>query len=467
MPQGWQRYWATYVVIGAGVALRVAMFVAMPPRLAYDNHYRVIELMRAGHRLPRPDECWECYQPPLYYVVASGVYSAAGAMSSGDSAAATASARKAVQGISLVAGCCTLFFCLAILRRVCPCDPFTEAVCLGAVAVLPQHLFMSAMATNDATCYLLATVAIWGTVRLLEAWAWKWVIVSATFAGASVLCKGYGWVTVGAVGLVLAVQAARGMSRGAKFAAWGVVALLIAAGPSIRNLQIYGRVHVDNFDFITNPMANQPPGKIDRVEFATFRLLSLIEHPWLHVSQCASFWTNLYARHWFDFEGLSLTLAEAPEWRAYRKSLPPAARPPSLDDWNRLLDWPASAVPDELRKVAVTSYVAGLPISAAVCAGLLLVFVRGREAKLWLIVGHQIACLCVPVFQTIRLPVFSAMKAAFTLSAISSAAVLAAFCVQRLPGRWATIVRVIMSACLVVVAVGAMALTGWFYRHAA
>ena len=56
-------------------------------------------------------------------------------------------------------------------------------------------------------------------------------------------------------------------------------------------------------------MRYQPPGSLSKVSFTSLRYVELLRHPWLHMAHADSFWTELYGRMWFDYEGLKTTLS--------------------------------------------------------------------------------------------------------------------------------------------------------------
>src|SRR6056297_3506487 len=59
-----------YLVIGLiilGSILRLTVFWVSPPNNAYDDHLEVINIYAQDFSRPATFQCWECYQPPLYY----------------------------------------------------------------------------------------------------------------------------------------------------------------------------------------------------------------------------------------------------------------------------------------------------------------------------------------------------------------------------------------------------------------
>lgn len=475
----------THAVLLVGVLLRTALAAVAPARLAYDNHFEPIEILLREGRLPSAADCWQCYQPPLYYVICAAVYRSAEYISRSlagrpddpqftreNHLAAQAAGRKAVQFVSVVAGSATLYVCLLIVRRACRPAPRAEALAVAVPALLPQHIYMSTMVTNDALTYLLASLAIHATLRAhAAAWPIGRSVLAGAFGGACVLSKAYGLVTALLVVSIPALAAAGAWLRGRTASGSGraraarsttremrpatapaervspvgpavaVRALLAAAAasvlvgmwPAVRNRALYGRAHVDNFELRRTGMHTQPPGSVAAIDFLSLRLVSLMKYPWVHHAHVSSFWTELYGRFWFDYEGIMITLRQSPEWAQHSDRALRAWGGWTREAWNEMLRWTPADVPADFARAARVGYLAGLPLTLAVLAGAVIAARRALgELPAALLVLHLVGCLFIPVFQTLRLPHFAAMKAAFALSALSSAAACVAYVLEAL-----------------------------------
>lgn len=493
-----RRFSPSTAVLVFGVALRVVFGIVTPPQWAYDNHFEPVRIIVEERRLPRADECWECYQPPLYYLIAAGPYTLFSQVAEAASASTRPEyapkrwAEKAVQMLSVVFGCVTLVAARQTLRLVLGADGRREAAAMSVIAFLPQHVYMSAMATNDALTYLFAALAIHFAIRAhqrdpgadaipggiaLEARAPRvrggrmrpWVFVGV-MSGMAVLSKGYGAVTgasivatcgyfawrVGRLGNERSATSdpVHSIGEGPTRAEWlrrAVVVLLltslVGAWPAIRNVRHYGRPHVDNFEFFRTAMLCQPPGSIDRTEFLSFHPVALWRYPWVHVTHVNSFWTELYGRLWFDYEPMH-TLSAHSGWRKLQARASRLSPNWNERRWQHVLSYSDTDMPPGMRWIARASYVAGLPLTLLILAGFLRALRQGlREFSFLVIVIHLLAALAVPVVQTLRLPHFSAMKAAFALSALSSVPIMAALATS---GRRDRISAGLVSASLLV-----------------
>jgi hypothetical protein len=128
--------------------------------------------------------------------------------------------------------------------------------------------------------------------------------------------------------------------------------------------------------------AGQPPGDLSAVGFFDLRLRGLLQEVFMGPQTLSSWWTELFARLWFDYE---------------RRFFP---------------------VANSAMALGRTMYALGLAAVLTVVGGLSArawkrQFERRDVALLAILLGF----LAVPLVQTLRYPVYSSMKAAFILPA--------------------------------------------------
>lgn len=343
---------------------------------------------------------------------------------------------------------------------------------------------MSGMATNDALCYLWMTMVVWSLLRWHgEGGAWRWAIFAGVCTGLALLTKPYGLASLGLVALAVPIGALlrkRGTSDSAeeprpevrglalpteknvepkrlRCVASGLVGVFIAvvvgAAPYVRNYQITGKPFVSNYEIVENAIYLQPPGTLGGVSFASFRLPALLDRPWLHVDTLDSFWTELYARTWFDY-GTSLTLFHyKPFVEHTARAWSHREKPPE----QRLLDqltWDASVAPKNVMLEGQALLILGLIPTALMLAGFVIAVSRSaRSFACAIIVLNLLGNLAIPIFQTFRQPYYSSMKATFALGAFASAAVLFAWGAEWLRWRDRRWLRVLVVANVVALAV--------------
>lgn len=424
-------------VIAAGVAIRVALWAVTPWYLANDNHFPPVQTLLTEGRLPRPDECWVCYHPPLYYVGSAGAYwitDRVGRAFSAEAQSRYEAGRKAIQFLSVIAGSLTLVVCWRILTRYRELSVWQVAIGVAFVAVLPRHVLMSAMATNDAVGYLWQSAAILAAIDAARSgWRARPAMLCGLWVGLALLTKGYGLFTLAAIGVwmggciaVAAVRAAgadRGVIRRIATAGLSVLAVSVAVGgyPFARNYALYGRLHVDNFAIHETKMDMLPPATLGEVRFLSFRFGELLARPWVHTRYVDSFWTVVFAGYWFDAIGVQNTLKLCYEWEYRKQRLNHQMPDGGIALGRALRDYELTDVPAAMVPLARYSYIVGLVAALLLAGGVLGAVVRARrDATAGLLLVHFAACLAIVAAQTARHSSFTTMKAEFTLGMVSS-----------------------------------------------
>lgn len=391
--------------------MRLLLFAWSPAINAFDDHKEAVALW-AGLSRPAVDACWQCYQPPAYYVVSAAVLRAAAAVS-GDNETAW----RAVQLLSVLFSLGMLALGWRILELAGPRAAGPRLCAFAVLVFLPRDVYGAVFLSNDAMLAFAVTLAVW---IHLEAAArggglgWLAALLLATTLAA--WTKQHGLITLLLPpALLLALR--RGdrppdTRRGIALLALG---LLVAAGDEIYRTAVTGHLLVSNQHYFDWPSV-QRPGSVAATSFFDLRLSSLFRYPWHSDATVDSFWTQVFGRLWFDFD---------PKF---------------------LIDTPAT------RTLAAARYALGLPLSLAFLLGLGLALRRWRGAPERLaLVALQLAFLAVPVVQTLRLPYWSSMKATFFLPAAPIAAVLLSLAFERM---WrARPLRLAILACCAALAV--------------
>lgn len=419
-----------------GIALRLALFWVNAPSNAFDDHFEPIFLIAQHWALPGKLDCWECYQPPVFYVLSAVVAKALGVAGLSND-----QVMGALQFLNCLYGILTLWIVHLILGRLRLSD-FSRVIAFGTVCFLPRHIYMGALHANDtlsyltvAICLYLLLVVVQGKRGVIHLAALSAAICAAVFTKYTALAV-MPVVAAGFALLMLPGQAVPRIETLKKALVVLLVPTLLLAGYLLENKRQYGAALPFN-TAIFDPAAAQPrdPGG---VSFLSFKPWQFIEKPILWPGQLGSFWTLMHSSAWFDSEPKFLPFLEAEEeawWLAYNDWLAGRApAPPEYTEGIRSIRWSGSLL------VALGL----LPLTLAL-VGLwqcLLRSVRAICARDWpSLVPLQmfVVLLLFNIAGVIRLaigtPVYSAMKASYLLPSLPAFAVFLALGVMALEAR--------------------------------
>ncbi|MBI4299880.1 MAG: hypothetical protein HY677_02000 [Chloroflexi bacterium] len=155
----------------------------------YDQAY-LEELKAAKFSPDKPIDSvrYESHQPPLYYLTATPIYLAVRSLP----------LRQQVLVLriySLLLGTVLLSLGYAITRRIFPRKPSLQVAVPAFVALVPQHLAMSAAINNDTFAEVILAAVLLASVRLVlpfegrQALGWRSAVVFGLLAGTVLLTK--------------------------------------------------------------------------------------------------------------------------------------------------------------------------------------------------------------------------------------------------------------------------------------
>lgn len=199
----------------------------------YDQAY-LSELTSAGFPPGKPVDSlrYESHQPPLYYLLATPIYLAAGG------------ALLPVRLFSLILGAGVVLFAFLAVRELFPDEPVFALTAAGFVAFVPQHVAMMAGVNNDSLAELVIAVTLWAVLRDKEGLGVRGYGVMGLLVGAAFVTKTTAYVVAPVVGLAIILKGRREGWGAAQYArAFAFVfgpALAIGALGWGRNLAVYG-----------------------------------------------------------------------------------------------------------------------------------------------------------------------------------------------------------------------------------
>lgn len=398
---------AAVAIVLLGTLLRFGLAWVNPPGNTFDDHLEPIARLATDLRRLAPDECWQCYQPPAYYLAAAGTLRWLGGLG-----VEPRHAWKGVQGLGAAASSVSLALIGLLLARLPGATTLPRLGALALLAILPRDLYAAAAIGNDSWLEMAVSIAALGFALFWEG--------RRSRTGLALLVVGVvlaAWTKQSGLVTLILLGLAWFRPRATRAARWLLVAAtLLALGDEAWRTAQSGVLLVSNqhFDYRARS-ERQPPGRVEAETFLTFRIGELMRRPTLAGTTVDSFWTQIFGRFWFDYEP---------------RFLPPT---PAMHGLARAL------------------YALGLGALAALVAGSLWIVRRGT---LW----ERGVLLLLPAFlgaamlQTLRFPHFSSMKAVFVLPAACAMVFATARGLQLLAGRpiAGAILRGFLGAALVV-----------------
>jgi hypothetical protein len=435
------------------------LFWANPPDNAFDDHFEPVFLIMEEGEIPPKQACWECFQPPVFYLISATIGNVTRVYLESD----LAQQLKLFQFLPCLYGIATVYIVYLILRRV-TISNFSRTLAFGTVCFLPRHIYMSAMHTNDTLSYLLVSLCAYLMLvaidynfysenveqvanlpprkqeshNLHSGWCMpslKTSVLMITLMVAILLAlftKSTALVLVPMVAAILVIAVSRRIiTFGKRSAAFFILLFLVPSAVVgsvvLSDMKNYGQPLPLNIELL-NVSLTQPPGK-DALSFFSFKPWTTIKSPILAPDNVESFWTLIYSRMWFDMEPMFLQYSDPdPDWwDAY-------------DDYLNRHDrygWPGSL------SLSPFTHLTGSTLIALGIVPLVLILIGiarslfGKWAvwsktdptevlKVQLFLVLLLVNLAGVILHTFRYPYYSFMKAAFVLNSLSALALFLA-----------------------------------------
>lgn len=137
---------------------------SLDPVAGFDarHHLAYVEYILDHGALPSADQGWQTYQPPLYYLLASGLLKLVGATTQ------DAGGVLALRLLGLLCGVCNLFLVAACLRRLFPQNERRQVLGTLLAAFLPCQLYLYQFPTNEMLLVTLASATLLAALWLLD-----------------------------------------------------------------------------------------------------------------------------------------------------------------------------------------------------------------------------------------------------------------------------------------------------------
>ena len=293
------------------ISLSLRFSLCLFNREANDNHMEVINWILDHGSVPVNENCWECSQPKFYYLLNASVMS----LLHIDSPAGRI---VCAQMINFLLSAILLFFAWAFIRN----QPFpyrVKIISFCLVALNPCLAGINAQVTNDTLAILAGTMTIYYAdlffrkLKILPFAGLTMSVILACITKGSGLSLALGMVVIYAVYLFFLQSSERKLPL-SLFAIFIFCYLAIVpfAGGYFSNYKKYNNPFINNITLHISPpdFFHQTyvlrPGITSIVHgYFTFRLIELIEHPYITDTVQAyplhrtSLWSQLYGHTFF------------------------------------------------------------------------------------------------------------------------------------------------------------------------
>ena len=179
------------ILLGLVVLAWVTLFWNNTRLLGFNTGYDVqahlayIDYIQQRRALPLPNEGFETFQPPLYYLLSAAALSIAHLSITDQSAA------PVLRALTMIFGIANFLFVFLSLRLLFPRQRGAQFAGLLLAAFLPMQLYLSHYVTNETLNAALASASIYIALRLLQAETapLRESALLGVFVGAAILTK--------------------------------------------------------------------------------------------------------------------------------------------------------------------------------------------------------------------------------------------------------------------------------------
>jgi 4-amino-4-deoxy-L-arabinose transferase-like glycosyltransferase len=229
---------------------------------------------------------------------------------------------KALQFLPCLYGILHLILVLAIIHRL-PMTRSSRLIAFGIACFTPSHIYASAIHSNDTLSYLFVALCLYLVLEILDSsFSLALALLLSCAISLSVFTKYTSFAIIPAVLAFTTLAYAWRVNATRKRIA--LCSLVIFLLPSVllaysftSNRSQYGTILPYNVDMVETPLRQRPgPG---RIEFHTFKLLTLIREPIMSPNNIESFWTQVYGRTWFNMEPILLPFTNQDYKDAYSR----------------------------------------------------------------------------------------------------------------------------------------------------
>ncbi|MDP6977485.1 MAG: hypothetical protein QF570_02650 [Myxococcota bacterium] len=275
--------------------LPVMMGFDIPAHLAY------IDYLIENRSLPRANESWSTYHPPLFYLLTTGFVLLF------DAVRESASGQVVYRLVSSTAGLSIVWATWLCARRFFDRDPIKTTGAVLFAGLVPMNLYVSAYVSNESLLALWSTFAILLAIEAISSERpgfVQWTSIGAAL-GLAIATKFSGLILVPVVILVVATKIAlldddavhkRSVRGAAALFTMLATTAFVGGGWYLRNYLHFGEWVIWNVDLPGATAWWEHPGFHTAAYYLRFG--EVFDHPFY--AGFSSFWDGVYSTFWGD-----------------------------------------------------------------------------------------------------------------------------------------------------------------------
>ena len=229
------------------------------------GHVRYMQIIAENRHIPKSDECWTCYHPPVYFIASAGVWNISRWFGWVP--------QNAVKWFDFLISLFALGFGIACIKNSLWGMPRYIAALLWSV--WPGFILASPRIGNDILFYAMHIVALWGCIRYIKTGMGKYLLTAVISAAVAYWTKSTGAIAFGLVGLTVLMQSVPRLLRGLGRLEWTSIGLLLAVGTIVIVRVLGGDIVANAAGNDNSVLVQSNPGN-----FLFFDIRTFLTHPY-------------------------------------------------------------------------------------------------------------------------------------------------------------------------------------------
>ncbi len=274
-----ERAWLVVILL-IGVVFRGLLVAFSPTPFGYvwDFYQDGVRILWTSDHLPTSTDCWQCYHPPLFYVLGLPLY-ALGRLIAGNSSSADASGLRWLAGMALVSAAFTIYYGYRLLRLF-RCNGASLIVGVALLASLPVLFISSYGAEADIVLTAILSAFIYYFARDFVGSGSVFASVRlGLLAGLGAATKYSGLAAVVSAAIFFVIRVATGPRRVFALRNAAIVVTLCAVVGGwkyVENYRSYGTIFFANGSAQAGFSLSGSRAVRNHYEFTTLRLRELL-----------------------------------------------------------------------------------------------------------------------------------------------------------------------------------------------